>query len=92
MKAQGYGPGRLPDLKVQRTQSSNNRETVDSGTLRHSRLRESKPLLSLDYVSDSPHNEGLNQERIHVKDNNGLIRREFQTSRCNELKARTKEK
>ncbi|VDO00641.1 unnamed protein product [Rodentolepis nana] len=43
---------RIPDLKVQRTQSSNNRETVDSGTLRHSRLRESKPLLSLDYVSD----------------------------------------
>ncbi|VDN96230.1 unnamed protein product, partial [Rodentolepis nana] len=30
-------PG-FPDLKVQRTQSSNNRETVDSGTLRHSRL------------------------------------------------------
>uniref|UniRef100_A0A0R3TEW2 Uncharacterized protein n=1 Tax=Rodentolepis nana TaxID=102285 RepID=A0A0R3TEW2_RODNA len=29
---------RIPDLKVQRTQSSNNRETVDSGTLRHSRL------------------------------------------------------
>ncbi|VDO02864.1 unnamed protein product [Rodentolepis nana] len=34
------------------TNLNNKRETVDSGTLRHSRLRESKPLLSLDYVSD----------------------------------------
>ncbi|VDO15829.1 unnamed protein product [Rodentolepis nana] len=31
-----------PDLKVQRTQSSNNRETVDSGTLRHSRLAKNR--------------------------------------------------
>ncbi|VDO01078.1 unnamed protein product [Rodentolepis nana] len=65
-------PG-FPDLKVQRTQSSNNRETVDSGTLRHSRLaknRNSGQWHSPDIQEKYPHNEGLNQERIHVKDNN----------------------
>uniref|UniRef100_A0A0R3TEM2 SKICH domain-containing protein n=1 Tax=Rodentolepis nana TaxID=102285 RepID=A0A0R3TEM2_RODNA len=42
--------------------------------------------LSLDYVSDSPHNEGLNQERIHVK-NEGLNQERI-PDQCNEIKAR----
>ncbi|VDO09292.1 unnamed protein product [Rodentolepis nana] len=59
---------RIPDLKVQRTQSSNNRETVDSGTLRHSRLAKNQKQLSVYWAQ-----VGFDRKRYRICPKSGVL-------------------
>ncbi|VDO00974.1 unnamed protein product [Rodentolepis nana] len=79
---------RIPDI-TNGTQSSNKRETVDSGTLRHSRLAKNQKQWTValfDIAKEKQWTVALSD--IAPRRNSG----QWHSPTCNELKVRTKEK